>query len=195
MSIEKLTELVYGLSFAAGMNQQYFQTQESRWSWWDTALRIAVALVTAVSLIATVASEFRRSARKDAESNGPRAWMIARSVSFWLSCLSFLLGAALAILPVERSARQHGDRYAEWTALRQQADELLFDLDAAGERGESAASVCGDERYRRLLALRAQIEALESNPNAELVRQCFRDEYRRRHGKDPDEKILPTAKS
>ena len=58
----------------------------------------------------------------------------------------------------------------------------MFDLDTLHD-GDATEHVCGEDRYRRLLVLRAQTESLEPNPDMTLVEKCAAAESERRYGK------------
>lgn len=195
MIAEELSQLVYELSFTSGMNQQYFQTMEGDWSWWDTAAKIVVAVTALLSLVATCIDEFRRASKKTVDDQPPAGrlaflWQIwcwiTHAPRDWSWSIKWGVVAAIAattlnIIPAAERARTFGNLYRQWTSLRQQTDELLFDLDSTKKDADPIA-MCGEERYRRLIVLRAQIEALEPEPNQKLVQKCYADESQRRWG-------------
>jgi len=207
MSPTELSQLAYDLSFTAGMNQEYYQIMETYWANWDLAIRITVAVLALASLIATAVGEFDagEKAKKPAgvdpspQPNPPKWWLkIAVILSspiprFWnwqrryswglkLSCLSAIAAAILNLSPTAENARRHSDLYRQWTAMRREVDELRFDLKSIAKDADPEA-VCGTGRWHRLLATRAQIEALEPAPNQKLVEKAAHDESERRWGK------------
>lgn len=167
------------ISFIAGMNQRYQQSNAAVYAIRDRSFRIAVGLLTVMSAMLSIIT-----------AQVPGLGWIAASIA--VSSTAAAIGVILNVLPFADSERKFRDLYRRWCDLREEIDSLEFELS-----GTPTKAIV--DRLRQLDGKVHRISALDTETDKRLLQKCFDDEQRSREEiavppvESPDEAIVAGA--
>lgn len=193
-TVQSLSNKLYDLSVACGMNQRYYQVEWTRWSNVNVWIAAAVAVLTAIAAMLTVAAYFKGKSASNppapresaVDLAKPSRWMSLSQWSAWVSVFSFLAAVVLNVTPTHEWAHSNSDMFCRWSDLRQQVDNVANQLDHLRGNNEQGKALdlthlqFLQERYRDLYDKKGSLNAMEPAPNVELLEKCLVDEERAR---------------
>jgi hypothetical protein len=145
----------------AETNQRYHQHEQTRLWWWDKAVKITVAVLALLALLAVfLPHEYKN-------------WEIG--VAF----LAAVAAVVLNVVPVGEWVTESGELFRSWSDLYLSAEQLelrtqdLFDEDEAPDLRV--------ERLMELVGKQSQLDATERAPNKKLLSDC-QDYVEKRRG-------------
>lgn len=162
MTISDALDAIWKLSIIAGMNQRYHQHLETNAEWWDSAIRIVVALIAVASASVSIWSACKTKQQTLAN------W------SAGLSIFSLAVAVWLNISSWSDTARHHADLHRRWSDLREEVDDAMDHLQGDGEDTPAPAEIV--DEVAKLTAKKNRLNALEGAPDRELLGQFQREE-------------------
>ena len=152
---------VYRLSYAAQVNQRYYQIKHSRFSWWDKSVKIGVAALA----IAAFGTAFV-----------PHEWKWVEIVAAVLAALSAVV---LNVVPVGEWVSEYRAMFASWNDLLLDADQLELKVrDLADDEDVHEILV---ELLKDLIARQCQLDDPHA-PDEKLLATCQGDITERMYG-------------
>ncbi len=203
MTPEDFLHWAHDVSFAAGMNQQYYQYMMGFWGFIDSGVKIVVALFALASVVVGATDKIDKKAKELSKPKKwwrwpswcvRRVWILfpAWKLSVRLSAWSAIFAIVLLVVPTSDKTSLYSGLYEQWTSVRSEVDRLVLDFKTVeGDKQEVTERYV--ESMKSLRSREAEIESKEPSPWMFLVEHCYDAEVRRRFGDTPpDEQPLAT---
>jgi hypothetical protein len=170
MIAKELYNRLYELIYTCRINQLYHQKKALKCWRWDKFVKIAVASLAVLALIATFWSE---------------DWKTAEHCVAGAALVAAII---LNVLPVGEWEGHFSELFRSWSDLRTSAERLMIDLyDYADEERVENWLV---DSYSDLQSRKLGLNADEWEPDDKLLSECQRLVNRSFHGHDTYEEIM-----